>query len=64
MLEIVEVWIPIDVFKREFPHLLHQVYIQLNNMIVTYQLIDSHENVFTNPPLFFSLEDAWKYIQK
>lgn len=61
--QIVETWMPFAQFEKQYPEYCQQYLIKLNEYIVFYEILDSHK---TNEafPLYFSLEDAFLYLNK
>lgn len=66
MFEIIEIWIPIDEFKKEYSNVELNYYIRIGDIIICYQIIffDNINHDTTDGHLYFSFEEALEVSQK
>lgn len=66
MYEILEEWIPVKEFEKDFPGLRTDHFVKINHLIIIYRVV-RNDNINIAPQIvgkniFFSLEDAWNAI--
>lgn len=67
MYEVLEEWIPIANFEKEYPDLKIDYFLKINHLIIIYRIVRNDDppkhTQCKSSDIFFSLEDAWEAVK-